>query len=59
METGAAVLRPATSGDAEFLAWGLNEAAGGLFDSLLGKRARASWRQSSLDPFMPFRSSTR
>ncbi len=38
METGAAVLRPATSGDAEFLAWGLNEAAGGLFDSLLGKR---------------------
>ncbi|MDQ1308619.1 MAG: hypothetical protein QG671_4454 [Actinomycetota bacterium] len=41
METRAVVLRPATAGDAGFLAWGLNEAAGGLFDSLLGKRGPA------------------
>lgn len=39
METGEVTLRPATPGDAEFLAWGLNEAAGGLFDSLFGRRS--------------------
>ena len=32
-------LRRATPADADLLAWGLNEAAGGLFDVLLGRRA--------------------
>lgn len=32
-------LRAATVGDTDFLAWGLNEAAGGLFVTMLGKRA--------------------
>lgn len=34
-------LRAATMGDTDFLAWGLNEAAGGLFVTMLGKRAPA------------------
>jgi ribosomal protein S18 acetylase RimI-like enzyme len=34
-------LRPAEPNDAEFLAWGLDEAAGGLFATMLGRRSRA------------------
>ena len=34
------VLRPASSADAEFLAWGLDEAAGGFFQTLFGRRWR-------------------
>lgn len=39
--TGDVHLRAARLGDADFLAWGLNEAAGGLFVTMLGKRAPA------------------
>jgi len=35
----ACVLRPAVSADAAFLAWGLDEAADGLFTTLLGRRS--------------------
>ncbi len=34
-------LRPAEPDDAEFLAWGLDEAAGGLFATMLGRRSGA------------------
>jgi ribosomal protein S18 acetylase RimI-like enzyme len=37
--SGDVHLRAATVGDTDFLAWGLNEAAGGLFVTMLGKRA--------------------
>ena len=33
------VLRPASPADADFLAWALQEASGGLFSTLLGRRA--------------------
>lgn len=39
--SGDVYLRAATTADADFLAWGLNEAAGGLFVTMLGKRAPA------------------
>jgi ribosomal protein S18 acetylase RimI-like enzyme len=34
-------MRPATPGDAAFLAWGLDEAAGGMFRMLFGRRSGA------------------
>ena len=37
----ACILRRAAAGDAAFLAWGLDEAAGGLFTTMLGRRANA------------------
>ena len=40
MGTPEIVLRPASSADAEFLAWGLDEAAGGFFQTLFGGRWR-------------------
>lgn len=39
--SGDVHLRAASVGDTDFLAWGLNEAAGGLFVTMLGKRAPA------------------
>ncbi len=33
-------LRPAAPADAAFIAWGLDEAAGGLFKAMLGRRSR-------------------
>lgn len=41
LASGDVHLRAATIGDADFLAWGLNEAAGGLFVTMLGRRAPA------------------
>lgn len=40
MGTPEIMLRPASSADAEFLAWGLDEAAGGFFQTLFGGRWR-------------------
>jgi ribosomal protein S18 acetylase RimI-like enzyme len=39
--SGLLDLRPAEPNDAEFLAWGLDEAAGGLFAAMLGRRSSA------------------
>jgi len=39
--SGLLELRPAHPRDAEFLAWGLDEAAGGLFSTMLGGRSTA------------------